>query len=119
MEKREDLGDKVKQMANRAEKLIDEGFDKAKDSFEKAKGSETYSKISGLMSEVGEYVDKKIVELKESDLPDQMENFRKKAEARSETIVDQAKAYGNLIAGDIEEAIGNVKDKLKGKGKKK
>ncbi|MEK7719483.1 MAG: hypothetical protein AAB347_07720 [Bacteroidota bacterium] len=119
MEKRDDLRDKVKQMAGQAEKLIDEGFDKAKDSFVKAKGSETYSKISGLMDEVGEYVDKKIVELKKSDLPDQMENFRKKAEARSETIVDQAKAYGNLIAGDIEEVIGNVKDKLKGKGEKK
>ena len=101
MEKRDDLRDKVKQMAGQAEKLIDEGFDKAKDSFVKAKGSETYSKISGLMDEVGEYVDKKIVELKKSDLPDQKENFRKKAEARSETIVDQAKAYGNLIAGDI------------------
>lgn len=118
MKKRDDLRDKVKQMADQAEKLIDEGFDKAKESFEKAKESETYAKISDLMGQVGGFVDKKIEELKQSDIPDQMENFRKKAEARSETIVDQAKAYGNLIAGDIEEAIGNMKDKLKGKREK-
>ena len=119
MGKRDDLRDKVNQMANQAEKLIDEGFDKAKESFEKAKGSETYAKITDLMGEVGEYVEKKMVELKESDLPDQMENLRQKAEATGETIVDQAKAYGNLIVGDIEEVIGNVKDKLAGKEEKK
>lgn len=119
MEKSDDLRDKVKKMADQAEKLIDEGFDKAKDSFEKAKESETYAKITDLMEQVGGYVEKKIVELKESDIPDQMENFRKKAEARSETIVDQAKAYGNIIASDIEEVIDNVKDMLKGKGEKK
>ena len=38
MEKRDDLRDKVKQMAGQAEKLIDEGFDKAKDSFSKSQG---------------------------------------------------------------------------------
>ena len=119
MEKSDDLRDKVKKMADQAEKLIDEGFDKAKDSFEKAKESETYAKISDMVGQVGGFMDKKIEELKQSDIPDQMENFRKKAEAKSETIVDQAKAYGNIIASDIEDVIYNVKDKLRGKGEKK
>ena len=103
---------KIDELLDKAETLLNEGFEKAKE-------SETYAKITDAIGQVEEYVDKKIVELKESDLPDQMENFRKKAEAKSESIVDQAKAYGNLIAGDIEEVIDNVKDKLKGKGEKK
>lgn len=112
MKKVDELLDKTKEMADKAEKVITEGYEKAKE-------SETYAKISDLMGQVGGYVDKKIEELKQSNIPDQMENFRKKAEAKGETIVDQAKAYGNLIAGDIEEVIDNVKDKLKGKGEKK
>ncbi len=119
MKKRDDLRDKARQMADQAEKLIGEGFDKAKDSFDKAKEGETYAKISGLMEQVGGYVDKKIEELRQSDIPDQMKNLRQEAESRSENIVDQAKAYGTIIVGDIEEVIDNMKEKLRGKEEKK
>ena len=103
---------KIDELLDKAETFLSEGFEKAKE-------SETYAKISGAMGQVGEFVDKKIVELKEGDLPDKMENLRDKAEIKAETIIDQAKAYGNLLAGDVEEVIDHVKEKLSGDSKKK
>ncbi len=101
----DELLNKTKEMADKAEALLGEGFEKAKE-------SETYAKITDKMGQVGDYVDKKIVELKESDLPDKMDNLREKAETKAEAVIDQAKAYGTLLAGDIDEVIDNVKEKL-------
>ncbi|MCL4483888.1 MAG: hypothetical protein M1445_14965 [Bacteroidetes bacterium] len=99
------LLDKTKEMADKAEALLGEGFEKAKE-------SGAYAKITVKMEKVGAFVDKKIVELKESGLPDKMENLREKAGTKAETVIDQAKAYGTLLAGDIDEVIDNVKEKL-------
>ena len=112
MKKIDELLDKTKEMAEKAESLLGEGYEKAKE-------SETYAKITDAIGQVGTYVDKKIDELKESDLPDKMEKLRDQAEIRAETIVDQAKAYGTILAGDLDEVIDHVKAKLSGEGKKK
>lgn len=111
MKKIDELLDKTKEMAEKAEKAFGEGYEKAKE-------SETYAKITDAMGQVGTYVDKKIDELKESGLPNQMENLRDQAEAKAETVIDHAKAYGTILAGDLDEVIENVKKKLSGDSKK-
>jgi hypothetical protein len=119
MENKDDLIGKAKEMADKAEKMMEEGFDKDKESFEKAKESETYAKLNDLMGQVTGYVDKKIEEYKQSDIPGKVENMRDKAETKAETLIDQAKAYGNILANDMEQMIEDVKGKISGDGKKK
>jgi ElaB/YqjD/DUF883 family membrane-anchored ribosome-binding protein len=107
MKKIDELLDKTKEMADKAEAFVEEKFEKAKE-------SETYAKVTDLMNQAGEYVDKKIEELKEGELPGKLESFRERAETQAEKMVDQAKAYGTIIAGDVEEVIDNLKGKLSG-----
>jgi hypothetical protein len=45
--------------------------------------------------------------------------MRDKAETKAETLIDQAKAYGNILANDMEQMIEDVKGKISGDGKKK
>jgi len=117
MKNSEDLFDKAKQMADKAERLIGEGFDKAKEHLDKAKESETYAKITQSMNQAGEYVEKKMDEWNQGDLPDKIEAFRDKAEEKAETLIEQAKAYGSIIADDVDEVIDHLKEKLTGDAK--
>jgi hypothetical protein len=119
MENKDDFMGKAKEMTDKAGKLIEEGFDKAKEGFEKAKESETYAKFSEAMKQVGDAVDKKIEEYRQSDIPGKVENLRDKAETKAETFIDQAKAYGTILANDVEQIIDDVKGKISGDGKKK
>jgi hypothetical protein len=119
MENKDDFFAKAKEMTDKAGKLIEEGFDKAKEGFEKAKESETYAKFSDAVKQAGDAVEKKIDELKQSDLPGKAGKFRDQAETKAETLIDQAKAYGSILASDMEQVIDNVKGKLAGDGKKK
>ena len=50
---------KIDELLDKAEKFLGEGFEKAKE-------SGTYARITDKMGQVGDYVDKKIVELKDS-----------------------------------------------------
>ncbi|MCE1198556.1 MAG: hypothetical protein LWW85_06270 [Marinilabiliales bacterium] len=104
MKNLEDFLDKTKEMAEKAEALLNE---KA----EKVKNSETYARFSEAVEEVGEYVEKKVDEWKEGEYPDKIEALRNKVEAKAEEIIDHAKAYGSLIAGDVEEVIDAAKGK--------
>jgi hypothetical protein len=69
------------------------------------------------MYQAGEYVEKKLDELKQGDLPDKIETFRNQAEEKAETFIDQAKAYGAILASDVDEVIDTMKEKLSGDSK--
>jgi 5-methylthioribose kinase len=112
MKEADDFFDKASKMADQAE-------GKVKEAFEKAKMSDAYAKISDAMKQAGDAVDKKIEEFKQSDLPGKAEKLRDQAEAKAETFIDQAKAYGSILANDMEQVIVDVKGKLSGDGKKK
>jgi len=103
----DDLIEKAKEMGGKAEKVIEEGF-------EKAKTSGNYDKITGLMGQVGDYIDKKIDVLKQGDLSGKIENLRNQADTRSETIIDHVKSYGTILADDLDEVLKTVKEKLAG-----
>ena len=103
----DDLIEKAKEMGGKAEKVIEEGF-------EKVKTSGTYDKITGLMGQVGDYADKKIDDLKQGDLSGKIENLCNQADTRSEMIIDHVKAYGTILADDLDEVIDTVKEKLAG-----
>jgi hypothetical protein len=112
MKKVDEICDKTKEMADKAETAFNAGYEKVKE-------SETFAKISGLVDQVGDYVDQKITEFKESDIPEKLENLRDKAEEKTESVVDQVKAFGAILANDVEEVIGTVKEKLAGDKEKK
>ncbi|MEI7830101.1 MAG: hypothetical protein WCI31_10040 [Prolixibacteraceae bacterium] len=112
MKEADDFFDKASKMADQAE-------EKVKEAFEKAKKSDAYAKITDAMKQVGDSLDKKIEEYKQSDIPGKVESIRDKAETKAETFIDQAKAYGNILANDMEQMIEDVKGKLSGDGKKK
>ncbi len=104
---------------NKASKMADQAEEKVKEAFEKAKKSDAYSKITDAMRQVGDAVEKRIEEIKQSDLPGKAEKIRDQAETKAETLIDQAKAYGTILANDMEQVIDDVKGKLSGDGKKK
>lgn len=106
MKNSDDLFEKTREMAGKAE-------EKLKESFEKAKKSETFEKISGMVGQVGDFVEKKLDELKESDLPGKAERFRDKAEAHTESAIDKAKAFGAGLAEEVDEVIESLKGKKK------
>jgi regulator of protease activity HflC (stomatin/prohibitin superfamily) len=112
MKKTDDFFDKTKEMADKAEAILDA-------TFEKVKKSEAYGKITDAMEQVGAIVEKKIEEIKESDIPGQAERLRDKAETQTEQIIEQAKAYGSVIASDLDEVIDSLKEKLSGNEPKK
>ena len=107
MEKTDDFFDKTKEMADKAEAILGA-------TFEKVKKSDAYSKITEAMEQVGDIVEKKIGEIRESDIPGQAEKLRDKAETQTERIIEQAKAYGSVIASDLDKVIDSLKEKLSG-----
>ena len=106
MNNADEFFDKTRKMADQAE-------EKLKESFEKAKKSETYEKISGMVGQVGEFVEKKIDELKESDIPGKAERLRDQAEAHAESAIEKARAFGAGVADEVEEVIESLKGKKK------
>jgi hypothetical protein len=112
MKKTDDFFDKTKEMADKAEAKLEA-------TFEKVKKSEAYGKLTDAMEQVGDIVEKKIGEIRESDIPGQAEKLRDQAEAQTERIIEQAKAYGSVLAGDLDEVIESLKEKLSGDEPKK
>ena len=106
MKNADEFFDKTREMADQAE-------EKLKESFEKAKKSETYEKISGMVGQVGDFVEKKIEELKESDIPGKAERLRDQAEAHAESAIEKARAFGAGLADEVEEVIDSLKGKKK------
>ena len=105
MQSADDLLGKTREMADKAEKAVSEGFGKFKE-------SETFAKMTDLLGQVGEYVDKKIVEVKEGELPGKVEEFREKAESKAETFLSRAKIFGDKFAKEVDGAIDNLKERL-------
>ena len=101
----DDLLGKTREMADNAEKAVTEGFEKFKE-------SGTYAKMTELMGQVGEFVDKKIEEVKEGELPGRVENFREKAESKAETFLSQAKIFGSKFAKEMDDAIDSLKESM-------
>jgi restriction endonuclease Mrr len=112
MKNSEDFFEKTGKFAEQAEAKI-------KDLFEKAQKSEAYAKITDAMEQVGEAVDKKIEEIKQGEFPGKVENLRDQAENKAETFVDHARAYGSILASDVDEVIDSLKEKLSGNSNKK
>ena len=112
MKNNDDFFEKTSKFAEQAEA-------KLKDAFEKAQKTEAYAKITGAMEQVGEAVDKKIEEMKQGDLPGKVENLRDQAENKAETFIDHARAYGTILANDVDEVIESLREKLSGNSNKK
>lgn len=112
MEKDESVFGKAGKLAGKAEKMLEEGC-------EKLKNSEAYAKIRDTAGHVEEFVDKKLEELKGSDIPDKMKDLKDKAESGTENVIDHVKAYGSMLADDVEQVIDDLKEKLSGEKKQK
>ena len=111
MKNSDKLFDKAGELTDKAGKILEEGF-------EKFKGSEAYAKITDAMGQAGEFVDRKMEELKEGDIPDKVKDFKDKAESGTENVIEHVKAYGSLLADNVEQVIDEMKEKLAGrKGK--
>ncbi len=105
MQNSDDLLGKTREMADKAEKALSEGFGKFKE-------SESFAKMTDLLGQVGDYVDKKIEEVKESELPGKVEDFRGKAESKAETLLSRTKIFGEKFAKEVDEAIDNLKERF-------
>jgi hypothetical protein len=112
MNKGDEIFGKAGELAGKAEKFLEEGY-------EKVKGSEAYAKIRDAVGQAGEFVDKKLEKLKESDIPDKLKDFKGKAESGTENVIEHVKAYGSLLADDVEQVIDDVKEKFSGEKKQK
>lgn len=113
--KSDDLFDKTKEFAGKAEEFLDEQYKKLKE-------SDAFGKVTEMAGKVADTIEKKADEFQQSDIPEKLEGLYKKGTAKSEEIIDQAKSFGTILADDVEEVIGNLRDKIsrkKGIGKEK
>lgn len=104
----DELIDKTKAFADKAEELVGENV-------EKIKKSGTFEKAAGLVDKVGDYVEDKVDEFQRGEAGTRFEKFKEKAEDQAEDLYEKGKSVVNLIVDDVEEAI----DKLKGKANRK
>lgn len=104
----DELLDKARDLASKAEARIREGIDQVA-------ASETFAKIKGKVNEAGDLIEKKLDELNESDISARLEKFGQELETEAERLIGEAKSRSAGMAGDIEESIEKLKEKLKGK----
>ncbi len=104
----DELIDKTKEFADKAEDLVGENI-------EKIKKSGTFEKAAGLVDKVGDYVEGQVDKFQSGEAGAMFETFKEKAEDQAEDLYEKGKSVVNLIVDDVEEAI----DKLKGKANRK
>jgi hypothetical protein len=108
MKNSDKIFEKAGELTDKAGKILEERFEKFKE-------SDAYAKITEAMGQAGEFADKKLEELKESDIPDKIKDLRDKAESGTENVMEHVKAYGALLADDVDQVIDEMKEKLAGR----
>jgi ElaB/YqjD/DUF883 family membrane-anchored ribosome-binding protein len=108
----DELIDKTKAFADKAEDFLEENV-------EKVKKSETYGKASEMVDKAGDYVEGKIEEFQKGEMGAKFDAFKEKAEDKAEDLYSKAKSAMNKMADDVEDAIDSVKEKIAKKGEPK
>ena len=116
MQDEKDFFDKTGEAADKVEARL-------RETFEKVRASEEYAKFSEAVSHAGEYIGKRLEDLKDRDITEKAEKMRDKAESETEKFIGKARIFGASLADELDEVIDSLKDKLSGKdqndGKKK
>jgi glutamyl-tRNA reductase len=97
----DDLVEKTKVFADKASDIIEENIDKLKQ-------SETYGKVT-------DFVEKQTEAYKSGEMEAKFSEMKENAGKKGEEFIEQARSVVNLLADDVEEAIGKVKNKMAGK----
>ena len=93
-------------------KFADKAEDYVTETAKKFKKSETYGKLTEIFNKGKEYVDQKAEEFRSGEMGEKFEAFREKAEAKAEVLIQKAKVAGKEIAGEVDEAIDSIKEKI-------
>jgi len=109
-DKNDDFLNKIKNLAKKAEDVIE-------NEVEKLKESGVVDKISDQMDKTGEYVDGKIEEFKKSDIPDKVDDFVEKTERKAGEVIKKVQVAGDKVSEKVEEVIDHIKNRPKPKDK--
>ncbi len=107
--KLEELLDKTKAFADKAEDFVEEKV-------EQIKQSGTYEKATVMADKVSDYVEGKVGDFQSSEMGAKFENFKEKAGGQAEDLYEKTKSVVNLVVDDVEEAIDQIKEKINKKG---
>jgi polyhydroxyalkanoate synthesis regulator phasin len=106
------------ELLDKADELIEKGkifADKADDFFadkvQKAKDSDAYGKITGLLEKVEQFLEDKSAEFHSGEMGAKFEAFKTKMEDQADELLKRAKEAGVKIGDQIDQSL----DSLKGK----
>jgi hypothetical protein len=105
----DELIDKTKAFADKAEDFLEENV-------EKVKKSETFGKATEMVDKAGDYVEGKVEEFQKGEMGAKFDAFKEKAEDKAADLFSKAKSTMNKMADDVEDAIDSVKEKIAKKG---
>ena len=103
-DKKDDLIEKGKILADQAEDFV-------KDNMTKIKGSETYGKVSSLFAKVGKYLDRKTDEFHSGEMSAKLDDLKDKAEVQADELLQKTKQGAIKLGHIVDEQIEALKGK--------
>jgi ElaB/YqjD/DUF883 family membrane-anchored ribosome-binding protein len=100
----------TKKMADKAENYVAE-------TAKKVKKSEAFGKLKEMVNKIEDFVDEKSDEFNKSGMADKLESMKDKAGAKADELMQKAKAAGQDIVQEVDEAIDSIKENINKKKK--
>ena len=110
----EPISDKTNELIEKGKKLADKAEDFFEEKMTKVKESETFGKISGLFGKVENFMEEKAEEFHSGEMEAKIDSFKARTEDQADELLRRAKEAGLKIGDSVDQTI----DILKGKGKK-
>jgi hypothetical protein len=100
----DELFEKGKDLADKAENLFAETVNKAKN-------SEAFVKFSGFVGKVEDFIEEKADEFQSGELGNKIESFKEKTSNQASELFEKVKDTGLKIGDQVDEAIDSFKGK--------
>ena len=106
-----ETSDKADDMINKGKDLADKAEDYFEGKFKKFKKSNAFGKISDDLGKVEDMMEKKSHEFNSGEMGAKFEDFKDKAEVQANDLLKKAKEAGRKIGDQVDDTI----DAMKGK----
>ena len=103
--------DKTDELIEKGKDLADKAEDFFSEKVNELKNSDVFGKISGVFGKVEEIMEKKSQEFHSGEMGAKFESFKDKAEVQANDLLKKAKEAGRKIGDQVDESL----DAMKGK----
>ena len=105
------FSEKADELINKGKKLADKAEDFIHDTANQVKESEVFVKASGFFGKVSNFLDQKSDEFHSGEMGDKFEAFKGKTESQVTDLIQKVKVAGIKIGDTVDEQIEALKGK--------